>query len=101
MIPVSTFCKEANMRNRLKPRCMCLPLGRGQSGWELLASRVTTAPFIAVFTRVGAAGFSTIFFDHSYIFAHALLDIQHLNDSTGMLDFYGILMASLRAFGQH
>ena len=57
--------------------------------------------FIAVFTRVGAAGFSTIFFDHSYIFAHALLDIQHLNDSTDALGFYGILMASLGAFGQH
>ena len=57
--------------------------------------------FIAVFTRVGAAGFSTIFFDHSYIFAPALLDVQHLDDSTDKLDFHSILMASLKAFSQH
>ena len=75
--------------------------------WELGEStpernlKVGAIQIIAVFTRVGAAGFSTIFFDRSYIFAHALLDIQHLNDSTDALDFYSILMALLKAFDQH
>jgi len=60
-----------------------------------------STPIIAVLTKVGTAGFSAIFFDRSYTFAPALLDVQHLNDSTDALDFHGVLMASLRAFDQH
>ena len=63
-----------------------LPLFR--SNRDSRASSHYVSRIIAVFTRVGAAGFSTIFFDHSSIFAPALLDVQHLDDSTDKLDFH-------------
>ena len=50
--------------------------------------------------EVGAAGFSAIFFDHSYIFAPAPLDVHHLNDPTYPLDFCGVATASSGAFYQ-
>lgn len=42
--------------------------------------------------RVGAAGFSATFFDHSYIFALDLYDAQHIKDSMGTLNSYGAEM---------
>jgi hypothetical protein len=57
-----------------------------------------TSTFIAVFTRVGAAGFSATFFDRSYIFALDLYDAQHIEDSTGTLNSYGAEIASTCAF---
>ena len=53
---------------------------------------------IAVCTKVGAADFSDIFFDHSYILASDLLDIERLNNSTDFVNSYGVVLAWVRTF---
>jgi len=55
---------------------------------------------MAVFRQVGAADFSTIFSDHPYIFALALLDVQHLKNSTNPSGLCGIATAPLSTFSQ-
>lgn len=44
--------------------------------------------------------FPLFFFDNSYIFVSAFLDVHHPNDATGLLDFCDIVMALLGAFEQ-
>ena len=44
-----------------------------------IARRRQLSYIIAVCMKVGAVGFSDTFFDHSYIFAFNLPDIEHLN----------------------
>ena len=49
-------------------------------------SSLTT--FIAVYTKVGAAGFSDTFFDRSSLAPSNSLDVQQRKDLTGVVNFY-------------
>jgi hypothetical protein len=43
---------------------------------------------IAVYTEVGAAGFSNTFFDRSSLFPPSSLDVQQRKDLTGVVNFH-------------
>jgi hypothetical protein len=43
---------------------------------------------IAVYTEVGAAGFSDTFFDRSSLFPPNSLDVQQRKDLTGVVNFH-------------
>ena len=42
--------------------------------------------------------FPIFFFDHSYILASDLLDIERLNNSTDFVNSYGVVLAWVRTF---
>ena len=85
---------------------LCFSIGRGPcrlSALVIMSNCITMVTlvspcFIAVCTKVGAADFSDIFFDHSYILASDLLDIERLNNLTDFVNSYGVMLVWVRTF---